>query len=1114
MFVTKRNHSQEPIHFDKITTRISRLIYPNEVSKINPTIIAQKVISSIYNGITTTELDLESAKICANLATTNPLYSSLAGRILVSNLHKNTSHLGSFVDKLNSYNLKYDLLEPRWLSFINKHKSAIEASINYELDYQYDYFGFKTLENAYLLKLNNEIFERPQDMLMRVASYIWIDDVDNTIKTYNLLANGYYTQATPTLFNAGFKRFQGSSCFLLSINDSTESIVKCWGDIAQISRYAGGIGLNVSNIRGKGQPIKSTNGKSSGLIKMLKVLNEIAREFDQSGKRPGSIAVYLEPHHPEIFQFLDLKKNTGAETERCRDLFPALWVSDLFMKAVETDGDWWLLSSDVCPRLNDVYGEEFERLYKQYVSDGKYVEITKARKVMKAILDSQIETGTPYISYKDNINRKSNQQNIGVVKSSNLCVAPETLILTDKGYIEISTLQDQSVNVWNGEEFSEVIVRKTGENQELLKINFSNGLSIECTPYHKFYIKTENKRSLQNNSSIKIVEAKDLRQGMQLIETKYPIINDDTLLDKLSWLETLCDNNGTIVDDELQITSMDYDFCKHLILFLHTLGVNGSINTNDTKSYRVMINSTDLYNLTQIGFNPKGFVENKNKTKRFVLVDTIQYTGRIDNTFCFTEHKRNTGIFNGIITSNCNEIVLHSSTEETACCNLASIAINKFTIPFNPTNKFTIYTKDKCKFCEYTKKYLQNHNYEYIEQPKLTEDVLQFLRQSGKLVSYPQIYYGEVYIGGFEDLLKFTKSNFDFKKLKEVAYHITRCLNNVIDYNFYPTPETRLSNIRHRPIGVGIQGLSDALVMMGIYFDSEEAVEFNRYMMETIYYGCMKSSLDIAIEREQLWEQFPKYNYIDLPEYYDINFKNDDVRFTELYHRLKYNLTDYRIQGFKGAYSTFKNSPLHRGKFQFDMWRDEGHEVKTLLKWDELMKQIQLHGVRNSMLTALMPTASTSQILGNNECFEWFTNNIYTRRTLSGDFILVNKYMMNDLISIGIWDNKVKESIIDNDGSIQHLQLPQMMKKMYKTIWEIPQVWVMKQAKARAPFVCQTQSMNLFMGVPDYQKLNSAHIWSWKNGLKTGMYYLRSRPVKATTKIAAVKEEGCLNCSA
>jgi ribonucleoside-diphosphate reductase alpha subunit len=899
-YVTKRNGNKEEVSFDKITERIKRLIMKDE--NLNPRLIAMKVIPMLVNDISTTELDILSADICMNLTTENPNYAYLGGRILVSNLHKKT--LSNFSDT-TKFLYDNNLICKSYYDYVIANKDTLNNIISYDYDYNYDYFGFKTLEKAYLLKVNNTIIERPQDMLLRVAITLQQGNIDNIMSTYIMMAKGQYTHASPTLFNAGTNHMQLSSCFLLGTKDDLSSITHTWDSCAMISKWAGGIGLSISSIRGKNSIIKGTNGNSNGIVPFLKVFNEIARWIDQGGKRPGSIAVYLEPHHPDIFEFLDLRKNFGSETERARDLFLALWISDLFMKQVENDSDWYLMSSNTCPGLEDVYGDAYDNLYWSYVKENKYSMKIPARKLWNAILEAQIETGMPYINFKDNVNHKSNQKNIGIIRCSNLC----------------------------------------------------------------------------------------------------------------------------------------------------------------------------------------------------------------------------------------SEIVQYSDDKEYAVCNLASISLTKFVEKYKfdmDTNKmeFVVYTKENCKYCTYAKNYLSN-NMITIKEIPYSEDNNSTLKVllKDKNITYPQIFLNRgnqcEYIGGWSDLYKKTAGTFNFDELYKISYEATVNLNNVIDINYYPVPETKLSNMKHRPIGLGIQGLADALVLMRIPFDSDEAIEFNAHMMETIYLASVTASNDMARSRyEGMKELISISTDFTLPEYYDRNIVIADSNLNNIYHMMKpckYELNKNIDSMTIGAYSTFDGSPMSQGLFQFDMWKLDNNKLKYREKWDTLRESVMKYGTRNSMLTALMPTASTSQILGNNECFEFFTNNIYSRKTQAGTFVMVCKYLVDDMIKVGLWSKEIKDHIIAMNGSIQNIDVPAEFKALYKTIWEIKQSWVLKAAAARGPFVDQTQSMNIFMGEPDYMRLSSSHFWGWKNGLKTGMYYLRTKPssdaIKFTIDPKLLKSvvetsSDCLNCSA
>jgi len=1512
MYVTKRNGNIEEVQFDKITKRINKLVKLDEKKYIDPTLVAQKVVGSIFSGITTEELDNESAKICINLCTSHHLYSVLAGRIVVSNLQKKT--INKFVEKEELIQEKLGFLEQNWLDWIKENRNDINNMIDYERDYIFDYFGFKTLERAYLTKIGDQIIERPQDMLMRVASFINCGDLALTKKTYDIISQGLYTHASPTLFNSGNNRSQMSSCFLLGTDDSLEGITKTWADVAKISKWGGGIGLHVSNVRAKDTLIKGTNGPSSGIIPMLKVYNEIARYIDQcfvgstkiftdkglipieqiksndfvftqdgslqqvervycdvyenkilnikifhdyenikvtpshpfyviknnifdfnfsqvlnrlknniiypewidaknitktdfigfpipkyvldnknldesdcyvyglmlgscliddnsvsmwifnkenaifirkylennsinfletlsnqtyefswvitsklkftrsqfynnnndkyidenllhlpedkilwilkglietfgkiynqdsslnvnnriilkirscniidsikylclklgflcsylgneidndkidttwiikiplvdkiaklfniepeksfdfmiyndilytylteineksiktcvydlevknnhnyltqaglvhnGGKRKGSIAIYLEPHHPDILAFLDLKKNFGSETERARDLFLAVWVSDLFMKQVEKDGDWYLMCPDKCQGLTELYGDEFEKLYWSYVETKKYNCIVKARQIMKAILDSQLETGTPYIGFKDNINNKSNQKNIGTIKSSNLCVHEDTLILTDIGYQNIKSLNDKQVKIWNGTQWSKVTVKKTGTNKNLVRVNLSNGSYLDCTPEHKFYIEEDignstfmievSANTLEKNNKLNklnlpkpIEKSNDIINSMfccyqctttdilESVISKYLIPFFGSITEKIRWFQFLSDSDGTILLNDsfeyLQIINSEKKFLLDVRLFLHTLGIESKVQlftklpTNNIELYKLIIESNELYELSILGFSPKNLKFSKkknNNNNNGVFVVSVEESFQNVDTYCFTEPLKHMGVFNGIITGQCHEIVEYSDSSEYAVCNLASIAINKCIKPF-VKKIFNIYTKDNCKYCRWAKQLLLSKNYffheEYVDFNKLKEIT------GLDYPTFPQIYHDQVYVGGYSDLFKFIKGTFDFDQLYEIAYIATVNLNKIIDINYYPVIEAKKSNIRHRPIAVGIQGLADALVQLKICFDSDEALDFNSKMMETIYLACLTASCDLSKERIDNMKKLIDSKYI-FPDYYDPLLKLDsDLNI--IYHKLKPNKCELNLNNYIGAYSTFEGSPISDGKFQFDLWSLDRNNLFHKNKWLLLEENIKKYGIRNSLVTALMPTASTSQILGNNECFEFFTNNIYTRRTLAGDFPLVNKYLIDDLNDIGLWSNEMKQMILANNGSISNFNnIPEEIRNLYKNIWEIKQIWVLKNAAARGPFVDQTQSMNIFMAVPDYQKLYSSHFWAWSNGLKTGIYYLRSKAAKDAIKVTVDpniqkklenminnEDEICENCSA
>ena len=743
MFVIKRDGHKEPVMFDKITARIKKLCYSLN-PLVDPVRVSMRVIEGLYDGVTTSELDNLAAEVSATMTTSHPDYATLAARISVSNLHKNTkkSFSETMADLYNYVNprtgKKAPLLSDEVYKVIKKNAEKLDSTIIYNRDFNYDYFGFKTLERSYLLRLNGVVVERPQHMLMRVSVGIHYDDLDSAIETYNLMSKKFFTHATPTLFNSGTPKPQLSSCFLLTMKeDSIDGIYDTLKQTAKISQSAGGIGLSIHNVRSTGSYISGTNGTSNGIVPMLRVFNDTARYVDQGGgKRKGSFAIYIEPWHSDIFDFLDLKKNHGKEEMRARDLFYAMWIPDLFMKRVESNEDWTLMCPNECPGLYDCHSEEFEKLYLNYEKEGKGRKTIKARELWEKILESQIETGTPYMLYKDACNRKSNQKNLGTIRSSNLCT----------------------------------------------------------------------------------------------------------------------------------------------------------------------------------------------------------------------------------------EILEYTSKDEIAVCNLASIALPMFV----------------------------------------------------------------------------KNNSFDHKELFNVTKRVTKNLNKVIDRNYYPVKEAENSNFRHRPIGLGVQGLADAFIKLRMPFTSDEAKTLNQDIFETIYYAALTASMEEA-QRD-------------------------------------------------GTYKSYKGSPISKGEFQHNMWGVKDEDLSGRWDWAKLRKDIKKNGVRNSLLVAPMPTASTSQILGNNECFEPYTSNIYTRRVLSGEFIVVNKHLLEDLVKLGLWNEELKQELMKANGSIQHIDfIPQDIKDLYKTVWELSMKDIIDMARHRGYFIDQSQSLNLFMEGATMAKLTSMHFYAWKSGLKTGMYYLRTK---------------------
>lgn len=1149
MRVIKRTGEVEVVSFDKVLNRlrvIANLYTPLDVDVFD---IAQKVCSRIFDMVQTSDLDELAAQICSSMIVDNPDYGVLAARIIVSNHHKNTSPsfseaMGLLFNNVDNHGDHNPMITEELYEIVMKNKEKLNSIIDYSRDYTFDYFGFKTLEKAYLMKVKGKVVERPQYMFMRVALGIHGNDVKDAIKTYELMSSKYFTHATPTLFNAGTPRPQLSSCFLLSIDgDSIAQIFDSLKECALISKHAGGIGIHVHSIRSKGSIIRGTNGSSNGLVPMLKVFNNTARYVDQGGgKRAGSIAVYLEPWHADVMEFLELKKPHGSEEDRARDLFYALWIPDLFMERVRDNGKWSLMCPDMCPGLADCWGDEFKRLYERYEREGRYVKQVDAQHLWFKICECQIESGVPYLLYKDAANSKSNQKNLGTIKSSNLCVAPETMILTDAGYFPIVELKDKAVNVWNGKEFSRTVAKQTGRQQKLITIKFDNGMEIRCTPYHKFYIETGT-RPAQKSRPI-IIDAKDLNIGMKIIRYETPTINsqgeslkyaytqglfaadgtyskyeedekhqcsyqkwentdfckrhqtfekkydsqyqccaesmcdkpyiwlygekkkllqyidwryhnqndaadridvsvphdiqnkyfvplNNNLESKIRWLEGYLDGDGCIVEyngiKNIQVSSTNKNFLTNVFYMLQTIGVTSNISLSQKEGYKYMpdgnggkkkyycenlyrlnIDCSSLIHLKDLGFSSKRLnIDNirppHHKTNKFVRISSIEDSEDYDDTYCFNEPKEHKGIFNGILTGQCTEIIEYSSPDETAVCNLSSICL--------PT---------------------------FVENGK-----------DGK--------------------------RFNFEKLHDVSMVVTKNLNKVIDVNFYPVEKARKSNLRHRPIGIGVQGLADAYVLMGYSFDSEQAAQLNKDIFETIYHAAVEQSMLISKRRHELIEEFNESKDEKIIEY------------------LKLNEFDPIFDGqYPGAYSTFAGSPAHDGILQFDMW---GVKPVGRYDWTSLKEDIKKYGMRNSLLLAPMPTASTSQIMGFNEACEAFTSNIYKRKTLAGEFILVNKYLLKDLISLGLWSKDMKNKIIINEGSVQDIEeIPQDVKDLYKTVWELKQKHIIDQAKDRGAFICQSQSMNLFLEEPNFKQLSSMHFYSWQAGLKTGIYYLRSKP--------------------
>jgi ribonucleotide reductase alpha subunit len=864
--------------------------------------IVRDIYSKLPKKISENKIYYYVADYFANRIKNHFIYDQIASYFAVVRLQKTTTenyydvihHLYHNRDKQGN---DLHLVNEELYMTVLLNKKEIQKKLDYSRDFLLDFFAIRTLERSYLLRsfyknidINTKahendkealILERPQHLFMRVSLALWGGNLDRVFETYDNLSLKYFTHATPTLFNSGTNRQQLASCFLESVDDNIESIFRTISNTAYISKWAGGIGIHISSIRAKGSLIRGTNGKSDGVVPLCVLLEKEARYINQGGKRNGSIALYLEPWHSDVYDFIELRQPNGDENMRARDLFLALWTPDLFMKRILENGMWSLMCPDQCPGLNTSHGDSFEKLYLKYESEGRFVKQVRALELWNKIIECQIQSGMPYLLYKDHANNKSNQKNLGTIRSSNLCVAGDTNILTKHGNFSIEQFRDQFVEIWNGFEWSNVEVKKTGVNKELMEITFNNIKHIKCTPYHKFYI-------LENNEQIE-VRANELKIGDSIIPYYLPCVNETKLI-----------NN--------------------------------------------------------------------------IYVSDIKNNISIEDTYCFTEPKRHYGVFNGILTGQCAEVIEYSDYNETATCNLASIGLPRFIKYDNEGKPF-----------------------------------------------------------------------YDFEKLIEIARLCTRNLNRIIDITYYPIEPAKVSNLRHRPIGIGIQGLVDVYNIFGYPFGSEEAKLLNRKIHETIYYGAL-------LESNELSKEF-------------------------------------------GPYDTFIGSPMSKGQLQYHMWGLENKDLLMGFDWDSLVENIKTYGVRNSLLTALMPTASTAQIMGNCESFEPYHSNIFIRETLAGEFIVVNKNLMKDLIKEGLWSEKIRKKIVIDNGSIQNIsEIPQKYKDIYKTAFEIKLKDIIDQSADRGVFVDQSQSLNLFMGESDRNKLHSAHIHSWKRGLKTGMYYLRSRP--------------------
>jgi len=1027
---------------------------------------------------------------CVVKTSYHPEYNKLASKILAERLHKMTSPdmlevTNILYNNLDSRGNRFPLLDDRYVKFVTKNADLINAKLDFNKDYEFDYFGLRTLERSYLMRLRSFkkvdkkiikediIVERPQHLFMRAALFIHLDNLEKAFETYDLLSDKYFTHATPTLFNAGSPRPQMSSCYLVACEDSMDSITETLGDMMQISKWAGGIGVHISSIRGDGSIIRGTNGLSDGILGLCKGFNWASLYVNQGGKRNGSVAVYMETWHSDIFQFCELRMNTGSEDKRCRDLFLALWIPDLFMERVERDEIWSLMCPDQCPNLNKVYGDEFNKLYEKYESEGKYTSRVSARKLFKHIMTCQSETGFPYMCYKDHANRKSNQKNLGTIRSSNLCVSGDTYILTKEGQFPIKDYVNKNVNIWNGSEWSEVTVKQTGKDQELVRVSLSNGTHIDCTPEHKFYIQESYK------SKSKELPAKDLKQGNKLIKCELPSdVNCNTTEFKYPYTHGFFCGDGTTVDNYSKTLKYPvltlYGEKKLLIEHIDKTSYSDNNNNNvihvtlpkdlETK-FKVPINNNKNTQLRWLeGFFDADGSVCRNGTNESLQASSIEKDFLIEIrlmlqtlgieskvTLALKESKRllpdGKG---GKKLYDCKPLwrILISSTGLYKLANMG----------FAP-KRLKFVKREPQRDCEQFVEVVSVTNLPTKQDTYCFTEPLKHMGmfngiltgQCAEIVEYSD--ENETAVCNLVSLClpkyieydEQDKPIYNFEKLMYVTRVAVRNLNNVIDLNFYPTEKTEFSNKKNRPVGIGVQGMAQIYNMMGFGFDSPEAELLNKQIFECIYYAAVDESKELA--------------------------------------------------KIHGPYQSFAGSPFSEGKLQYHLWGLTEKDLLMNLDWVTLCNEVKQYGTRNSLLTALMPTASTAQIMGNYEGFEPYLTNIFVRTTLAGEFVVINEHLVKDLEDIGLWNEDMRKLIIIYNGSIQHIDsIPDSIKIKYKTAFELSLKSIIKQSIERGPFIDQSQSMNLFQPKPNFKVLYTAHMYGWKNGLKTGMYYLRTSP--------------------
>lgn len=1227
-YVITRTGKREPLSQDKITDRLKRLINREpKIKHVNPYELTKDVAEKLSNNITTYQIDEYVSDAAASKSVAEPAYMQLASRLVVDNHQKST--LRSFVDKMAlAYFRKDDngvitpLLSESFYKYVVHHQERLEKMIHYDRDFSNHYFGMRTFQEMYGIRVDGKVIERPQDLYMRTAAFIHMDtclkfnedgpyyDIEEEMALINKMYTAYskkqITQASPTNFNAGTCYPALSSCFLMKMGDSEESIMQCMAKMARISKWSGGIGTHIHSIRSNGSLIRKTNGRSNGIVPFLRIANNTMLGFNQGGgkgkgKRNGSNAFYLIMSHPDIVAFLKLKLPHGAEEERARDLFYACWIPDLFMKRVEEGKIWSLFDPDQFGDLSDLHNEAFNKRYLELEEQKKYRSQINARQLWEYILISKQATGVPYLCGCDIVNRYNMQSNIGVIKSSNLCVTGDTLVLTDKGYFDIKTLSEtnnRKHKVWNGKEFSLSTFAKTGTQKELMLIKLSDGTEIKCTPEHEFPLRSD----IRNPEKYIKYKAKDLEEGHQIIKCEYPIIDnssddfkypythgffcgdgtysiskeepnqcmnkkieneqfckihvnkgyqcdeDDTsntcqgtanmkkpllslyhekknLLEyidyygtpmenikqkrltlfmyrdiaekftvpinyskriKLEWLAGYLDADGCVVKNGkhvgLQICSINEKFLKEVKLMLNTLGCNPSINLMNQNInslmpggkdghkiyqrqpiYRMCISTSDTKQLLDLGLETHRLqiqvdIDSTNK-KKYISIVSTEYLDEKEDTYCFNEPIRHLGVFNGVLLGNCSEITLYSDEKQIAVCNLGSISL--------PSCVHDRYSDEELKTPE--------------EQRRKLDD------------EFPVNPY------------------FDFNELLDHAKLHTIGLNNIIDKTFYAVEEAKASNLAHRPIGIGIQGLADAYIKMRFPFDSPQAKALNKKISEVIYYGALSQSTKCAKQLYKRHCQECKYMgktkvTVHIAPRPDEPIITREVIYDDI-SKIPKNIGAYPSINWNGG------GPISGNKSLSDFIKSEDVEKKPIfhwelygldpntfednykLDWESLREHIRIYGVRNSLLVALMPTASTSQFLGNNECFEPFTSNLYKRKTLAGEFIILNKYLVHELYELGLWNEKIKNYLILTGGSIQHIEgIPDQLKQLYKTAWEIHQSELVQQRIDAQPFVDQAMSFNLYSENLDLKTFNKIMFQAWKGGLKTWNYYWHTRP--------------------